>query len=173
MAPVRTPCADRAGYSRWTLELPSVSSGLSTFHFDVPDAYALLRVLGTGASGVVAEAEVVATGERVAIKRVVGAFSTATAALNCLREVTLMRAFDHANVVGLLDAFAPPARAPDDAYLVEPLMESDLHRVIYSGQALSDDHVRVILVQIYRALRELHAARVLHRDVKPANILIN
>ena len=58
-------------------------------------------------------------------------------------------------------------------YLVTRLFDTNLHRVIYSGHALTDGHVQYIVWQIFRALRYMHAAGVAHRDMKPTNVLLN
>jgi mitogen-activated protein kinase 1/3 len=52
-------------------------------------------------------------------------------------------------------------------------MQTDLHRVIYSRQDLSDDHVQYFIYQLLRGLKFLHSASILHRDIKPSNLLIN
>ena len=58
-------------------------------------------------------------------------------------------------------------------FTVTRLFDTNLHRVIYSGHALTDAHIQYILWQIFRALRYLHAAGVMHRDMKPTNLLLN
>ena len=52
-------------------------------------------------------------------------------------------------------------------------MDSDLQKIIFSKQELSDEHYQFILYQILRALYYLHSANIIHRDLKPQNILIN
>lgn len=52
-------------------------------------------------------------------------------------------------------------------------METDLHRVIYSRQDLSEDHIQYFTYQILRGLLFMHSANVLHRDLKPGNLLLN
>jgi len=52
-------------------------------------------------------------------------------------------------------------------------MDTDLHYVIHSKQPLSDAHTRYFLYQILSGMRAIHAHNVLHRDLKPGNILVN
>ena len=52
-------------------------------------------------------------------------------------------------------------------------MEADLHQIIRSGQALSDAHFQYFIYQILRGLKYMHSANVLHRDLKPGNLLVN
>ncbi|VDP16092.1 unnamed protein product [Soboliphyme baturini] len=52
-------------------------------------------------------------------------------------------------------------------------MQSDLHKIIVSPQPLTSDHVKVFVYQILRGLKYLHSANLLHRDIKPGNLLVN
>ena len=51
-------------------------------------------------------------------------------------------------------------------------METDLHRVIYSRQDLTADHIQYFVYQILRGLLFMHSANVIHRDIKPSNLLL-
>ena len=59
-----------------------------------------------------------------------------------------------------------------DLYLVQTLMECDLYKLLRS-QKLSDDHVCYFTYQILRGVKYIHSSNVLHRDLKPPNLLLN
>lgn len=61
----------------------------------------------------------------------------------------------------------------DDVYIVSELMDTDLHKVIYSKQRLSVEHIQYFIYQTLRALKYIHSANVIHRDLKPSNLLVN
>ena len=89
-----------------------------------------------------------------------------------LREIKLLRQFDHENVINVVEILPPPSLSASDwhdVYVVSDLMETDLHRIIYSRQPLSSDHIQYFVYQVLRALKYVHSASVLHRDLKPSN----
>ena len=59
------------------------------------------------------------------------------------------------------------------ANLFPELMECDLAAIIRSGQPLTDAHFQSFIYQILCGLKYIHSANVLHRDLKPGNLLVN
>lgn len=60
-----------------------------------------------------------------------------------------------------------------DVYVVMELMECDLHKIIYSSNTLSEDHIAYLMYQALRGLHYMHLRGVIHRDIKPSNLLLN
>ena len=79
---------------------------------------------------------------KVAIKKVPKAFEDLIDAKRIVREIKLLKFFDHENIIALIDVARPPAQTGyEDIYIITDLMETDMHRVIYSRQDLTDDHI--------------------------------
>lgn len=151
--------------------------------FEVDSRYAFIRSIGHGAYGVVVSAydrkgeKNGDKADKVAIKKVSKAFDDLVDAKRILREIKLLRHFDHENVIHIRDLMVSNSEGGlggfNEIYIVSELMETDLHRVIYSRQPLSDDHIQYFVYQILRALKYIHSAGVVHRDLKPSNLLLN
>ena len=141
--------------------------------YDVPKTLEFIRKVGSGAYGVVASFKQLQSGEKVAVKKIQNAFDDLIDAKRILREIRILRQLSHDNIIQILDILPPASPEFEDIYIVTDLMETDLHRVIYSKQALTDEHCQYFTYQILRGLKYLHSANVLHRDLKPSNILVN
>jgi len=144
--------------------------------FEVDERYEVKKGVGQGAYGLICAAKDSTTGEQVAVKKISNAFEDATDCKRMLREMRLLQHFQHENVLALRDIMLPPpGRVADwkDVYLVTELLDTDLHYIIHSKQALTDDHIQYFVYQILRGLKAVHSAKVLHRDLKPGNLLVN
>lgn len=141
-------------------------------NFAAGSNYDVQEVIGEGAYGVVCSAIHIPSQRKVAIKRITP-FDHSMFCLRTLREIKLLRHFNHENIISILDILRPPSLQEfREVYLVQELMETDMHRVIRT-QELSDDHCQYFIYQTLRALKALHSADVLHRDLKPSNLLLN
>lgn len=140
-----------------------------------PHRYRAERVIGEGAYGVVVRAKDSATGQQVAVKRIARCLHTTAFAVRILRELKFLRLLSrHENIIGTCDVLLPGALDRfDDAFVVFELMPTDLEHVLRSRDVLRPDHVKYFMWQLLRGVHFMHASRVLHRDLKPNNILIN
>ncbi|KAI6125445.1 kinase-like protein [Pisolithus croceorrhizus] len=141
--------------------------------FHVEKRWKLVREMGSGAYGVVVSATDQISGETVAIKLVTRIFEKLQLAKRALREITLLRHFsNHENITGLIDM---DAIYPDfqEIYIFMEDSTADLHQIIKSGQTLTNEHVQYFLYQVLRGMKYIHSASVIHRDLKPGNLLVN
>ncbi|KAL8904356.1 MAG: hypothetical protein Q9207_003335 [Kuettlingeria erythrocarpa] len=142
--------------------------------FVVDERYNVTKELGQGAYGIVCAATNNQTGEGVAIKKVTNVFSKKILAKRALREIKLLQHFrGHRNITCLYDMDIPRPDNFNETYLYEELMECDLAAIIRSGQPLTDAHFQSFIYQILCGLKYIHSANVLHRDLKPGNLLVN
>ncbi|CDZ98823.1 cmgc mapk erk protein kinase [Phaffia rhodozyma] len=145
--------------------------------FVIDSSYTMVKELGAGAYGCVISARHIGTGEMCAVKKITNIFSKKILSKRCLREIKLLHHFrGHKNITCLYDldiVFDPHAGSFNEVYLYEELMEADLHAIIRSGQPLSDAHFQSFVYQTLCGLKYIHSANVLHRDLKPGNLLVN
>lgn len=132
--------------------------------------FRLLSVIGSGGSARVYEAEDSESGNRVAVKvlnlQVTGRLDSADRFLD---EVRLSRALDHPNLLLPFDGGLYRRRA----YLVSRLVKAtNLKQLIASEGSLSRDDLEALTRQISGALDAIHDEGIIHRDVKPSNILV-
>eukprot|EP00465_Bigelowiella_longifila_P000688 CAMPEP_0185280744 /NCGR_PEP_ID=MMETSP1359-20130426/66324_1 /TAXON_ID=552665 /ORGANISM="Bigelowiella longifila, Strain CCMP242" /LENGTH=411 /DNA_ID=CAMNT_0027876081 /DNA_START=1133 /DNA_END=2370 /DNA_ORIENTATION=+ len=160
---------------RITKKRPKIHSFfVNSAQFVIDAKYSPLNPIGHGAYGVVCSAVDQTNDKKVAIKKIPNAFEDLIDAKRILREVKLLRHLSHDNVCGLYDLIEPPNSSNfEDVYMVLPFMETDLHKIIYSKNKLTDDHIQYFIYQILRGLKYIHSANVIHRDLKPSNILLN
>jgi len=142
--------------------------------FIVPKRYDYIKIIGQGAYGMVCAATDKLKNKKVAIKKVRDAFADLIDAKRIVREIQILKFYKHENIISLVDVIKPDARNGfEDIYFVNDLMETDLHRVIYSHQDLTDDHIQYFLYQILRGMLYIHSSSIIHRDLKPSNLLLN
>ncbi|KAL9938415.1 hypothetical protein V8E36_003038 [Tilletia maclaganii] len=141
--------------------------------FHVHKRYRFVRELGIGAYGCVALCRDEVLDCNVAIKKVTRIFDRDVLARRALREVAILRHLSSCdNVTTLLDFDASFVDFAE-VYFILSASEADLSQIIRSGQGLSDAHLQYFMAQILRGTRYLHAANVIHRDLKPGNLLVN
>jgi len=142
---------------------------LSEIGFGRIDTYTKLDKLGEGTYATVFKGKSRLTDNLVALKEIrleheEGAPCTA------IREVSLLKDLKHANIVTLHDI----VHTDKSLTLVFEYLERDLKQYMDDcGAILAMNNVKLFLFQMLRGLAYCHARRVLHRDLKPQNLLIN
>lgn len=133
--------------------------------------YDVEQKLGKGAYGIVWRAKDKRSQEPIALKKIFDAFQNATDAQRTFREIMFLQEMrGHENIITLLNVLK--ADNDRDIYLVFEFMETDLHAAIRAN-ILQDIHKQYITWQLLKALKFMHSADLLHRDMKPSNLLLN
>ncbi|XP_054464510.1 STKc_p38 domain-containing protein [Anoplopoma fimbria] len=142
--------------------------------WDVPQRYAALRSIGSGAYGTVCSAVEQKTKEKVAIKKLYRPFQSLIHAKRAYRELRLLRHIQHENVICLLDVFTPDNTLEkfQTFYMVMPLVAQDLG-LIMKKRRLTDRIITYLFYQLLRGLKYIHSAGIIHRDLKPGNLAVN
>ena len=142
--------------------------------FNIHNYYEILDILGLGTYGVVIKVKDTRTNQECSIKKILSIFDNKITALRTYREIKLLKSLNHENVLSLNDLLiSEPMDTYNDIYLITDKMDTDLKRVIYSEQEFPMDIVKYIAFELARGINYLHYKSVMHRDLKPGNILIN
>ncbi|KAI5705192.1 cyclin-dependent kinase 1 isoform X2 [Diaphorina citri] len=134
--------------------------------------YEKVEKIGEGTYGVVYKAKNKVTGALVAIKKIRMENDDEGIPATAIREISVLKELNHPNIVQLHDTMIENYRL----YLIFEFMSMDLKKYIDTvpkGQFLAADKVKSITYQIFQAILFCHKRRVLHRDLKPQNLLID
>ena len=142
----------------------------------IADRYRLVRLIATGGMGQVWEALDTRLGRRVAVKVLKAEYSNDSEFLGRFRtEAQTTARLNDPGIANVFDYGETPDRNGGDplAYLVMELVDGEpLNSVISRLGQLALTHTLDMLEQTGRALQAAHTQGLVHRDVKPGNILI-
>ncbi|XP_053985807.1 cyclin-dependent kinase 1-like [Hylaeus anthracinus] len=131
-----------------------------------------IEKIGEGTYGVVYKGKHKKTGEIVAMKKIRLESDDEGMPSTAIREISLLKELPHPNIVRLMDVLMEETRL----YLIFEYLTMDLKKYMDSlgpGKVLEPKMVKSYLYQITRAILFCHKRRILHRDLKPQNLLID
>ncbi|KAL3650785.1 Cell division control protein 2 A [Castilleja foliolosa] len=135
------------------------------------DQYEKVEKIGEGTYGVVYKARDLVTNETIALKKIRLEQEDEGVPSTAIREISLLKEMQHGNIVRLQDV----VHSEKCLYLVFEYLDLDLKKHMDSCPEFYQDPrlVKLFLYQILRGITYCHSHRVLHRDLKPQNLLID
>ncbi|XP_078080543.1 cyclin-dependent kinase 1 [Mustelus asterias] len=136
------------------------------------DDYVKIEKIGEGTYGVVYKGRHKTTQQIVAMKKIRLESEEEGVPSTAIREISLLKELQHPNIVCLQDVLMQDARL----YLIFEFLSMDLKKYLDSlptRQMMEQMLVKSYLYQITQGIAFCHSRRVLHRDLKPQNLLID
>ena len=141
----------------------------SAYYKDPTDRYIKQEKLGEGTYGVVYKSRDKITDEIVALKRIKLENETDGVPSTAIREIALLKELKHPCVVTLKDI----VHTEDKLYLIFEYLEYDLKKFMQKNGPLSTMQIKSFLYQMTLGIEFCHCHRIMHRDLKPQNLLID
>lgn len=134
------------------------------------DLYQRVQQVGEGTYGKVYKVINRLTNEFVALKRLRLESEREGFPITAMREIKLLQSFDHPNIVGLLEMMVEH----NQIFMVFDYLDHDLTGLLtHPVLKLTEGHRKTIFKQLMEGMNYLHGRRVIHRDIKGSNILLD
>lgn len=133
------------------------------------DLFQRIEKIGEGTYGVVYKAKDRQTGKVIALKKIRLDTDSEGVPSTAIREIALLRELSHPNIVQLLDVIHSSTRL----FLVFEYLNQDLKKYMDMCKVVDINLVKSYLYQLLSGVAYCHSHRVLHRDLKPQNLLID
>jgi len=133
------------------------------------EKYQKIEKIGEGTYGVVYKARNRVSGELVALKKIRLEAEDEGIPSTAIREISILKELQHPNIVRLHDVIHTEKKLT----LVFEYLDQNLKKFLDSSDGLDPLTIKSSLFQLLRGVAFCHDRRVLHRDLKPQNLLIN
>ncbi|EDW65978.1 serine/threonine-protein kinase fused [Drosophila virilis] len=133
------------------------------------DRYAVSSLVGQGSFGCVYKAQRRADDKVVAIKVISKRGRSNRELKNLRRECDIQARLKHPHVIEMVESF----ESKFDLFVVTEFALMDLHRYLSFNGAMPEEHAQRVVCHLVSALYYLHSNRILHRDLKPQNVLLD
>jgi serine/threonine protein kinase len=133
------------------------------------DIYTYKETLGKGTYGTVVRAVCKSTKKEIAIKKIKLDVESEGIPATTLREISILKHYVHPNIVKLLHLNLSDKKI----LLCLEYMEYDLKKLWDKEKNIDIEKIKYIMYQILKGVDYLHSKKILHRDLKPQNILID
>ena len=135
--------------------------------------YLKIKQIGKGAYGSVFKYQDIHTKELVAIKKL-QKVEDISDAKRVLREIIILKQCSHQNILHLKGFYLEDLPNSVQVYVVTELLDFDLFTVIQNSKGdMTGEHIQYIMFQIFLGVCYLHENNIVHRDIKPNNILLD
>ncbi|XP_017853213.1 serine/threonine-protein kinase fused isoform X2 [Drosophila busckii] len=133
------------------------------------DRYAVSSLIGQGSFGCVYKAYRREDDKVVAIKVISKRGRSNRELKNLRRECDIQARLKHPHVIEMMESF----ESKFDLFVVTEFALMDLHRFLSFNGSMPEEEAQLVVCHLVSALYYLHSNRILHRDLKPQNVLLD
>ncbi|XP_058795036.1 serine/threonine-protein kinase fused [Phymastichus coffea] len=131
--------------------------------------YEMLKQVGEGSFGQVFKARRRGDNAIVAFKVTRKKGRTDKELVSLRRECEVQKELNHPNIIRMFDSFETDSKF----IVITEYVEKELYDIVVKAGRLSEERSQVIACDLVSALHYLHTRRILHRDLKPQNVLVD